>query len=98
MDLEPICIKILNISSKIENNNLSYGLAPLVNAGKRSSPAGPIREIASSFSPEVTKNITPDKTKVAKALKSLKRIANEYKITQLKKPIDDLSAFLSTLG
>ena len=97
MNIKDIFIEILDIASQIGNNTLSYPLAPLVIAGKRSSPANPLTQIAARFDTEITNSITPSKSKVESALKDLKEVAKNYRIEQLKKPIKELTAYLNNL-
>lgn len=97
MNLKDILTAILNIAGEIENNTLSYSLKPLVKAGKRKNPADLLTEIAARFTSDITKNITPNKKKIQLALQELKKIAKDYDIDQLRRPIKELSAFLSNL-
>lgn len=97
MNIKDIFMEILDIASQIENNTLSYPLAPLVNAKKRSSPSNPLMEISARFSTEITHCIPPSKSKIQSALKDLKEVAKTYQIEQLRKPIKELTAYLNNL-
>ena len=92
MKLKDIFTEILSIASEIENNTLSYSLAPLVKAGKKKNPADLLTGIAARFSLEITHNITPDKQKVKIALMDLKKIAKDKLVI-----IDDLIDVLCCL-
>ena len=98
MNLKDIFNEILNIARDIENNNLSYPLAPLVNTKRKANPADPLTAVATRFTLDITNNITPSKHKIESALKDLKKIAKDYQIEQLRRPIKELSAFLDDLG
>lgn len=95
MNLKEIFTEFLDIAADIENNALSYPLKPLVVAGKRNNPADLLTEIVAIFTSEITNSITPSTHKLELALKELKKIAKDYGIEQLRKPITSLSAFLN---
>lgn len=97
MNLSDIIKEILDISSKIEYNTLSYGHKPLVMAGKKDNPADSLTMIAIRLQSEITNNPTPGKAKIEAALSELRGIMKSYDIEQLRKPIKELSAFLNTL-
>lgn len=98
MNLRDIFKEILDIARDIGNNTLSYPIKPLVIAGKRDNPADLLAGVAARFTTEISNNIMPSKHELESALKELKKIAKDYGIVQLRKPIKDYSEFLNNLG
>lgn len=96
MNIREITLDILAIAGEIENNNLSYPLAPLVKAGKRENPADLLRGVAIRFSTETKYIAKPDAPKIKAAVKELTRIKEIYKISKIRRPIDNLSALLDS--
>ena len=97
MNLRDIFNKILDIASKIEYNTLSYRDKPFVMTRKKPNPANRLTAIVAQFTADITNDITPSKQKIESALADFKKIAKDYGIEQLRKPIEDLSNFLNNL-
>lgn len=94
MNLREIVVEFLEVARRIEYDELSYGLKPLVKIGRKSNPADILTKIAARFTADITHDVKPSKQKLESALREFKNIAKDYGIEQLRKPIKDLSAFI----
>ncbi|MBO5952920.1 MAG: hypothetical protein J6Q53_02175 [Oscillospiraceae bacterium] len=98
MKLNEIVDQIFDIAIAIGYNTISYSYPLLVLAKNKAKPEDLLTAIATPLKQKITNGIAPGKTELTAALKALKEIAKDYQIKELRKPIDDLKAYLDSLG
>ena len=94
MKLNEIIDELFDIASAIEYNTISYFHPLLVSAKNKAKPDELLLAIAAPLKRNITNGIPLSKTEITAALNDLKRIAKEYEIEELRKPIKNLESYL----
>ena len=91
MKLNEIADQLLDIANGIEYNNISYFNPLLVSVQNKAKPDDLLLAIAVSIKNDITNGKLPSKQELSAVLQKLKMIGKNYKIKELKKPINNLS-------
>lgn len=98
MKLNEIIDEIFDIAIGISYNTISYFHPLLAAAQNKDKPDDLLTTIAAPLKQKITNSIPISKTELETTLNTLKRIAKEYRIKELKKPVKALEAYLDSLG
>lgn len=98
MNLKNICTEVLVIAEKLEYGEISFTYDKLACAMKMGHPCEFITEALSDVFLKVRDGVTPTKKEVDDLLKALKRIKRNFKISELSKPIKELTTYIENMN